>query len=179
MANYRPVSNVTFMSKIIERAVAKQLHHYLAGSILRIFLDSTTLPSRPVHSLTYLSLHSRIHVPAGHRTHCRTRLTRAMVHSATCQINEGVTIRAWYEDGDASNYDVSDGRRHCHVIYAHARAWSITELTVATRWGGSSALARAGAAASDDNEHSCTRRCNSLGALTRQVLRWSGADNAG
>jgi len=29
MANYRPVSNVTFMSKIVERAVAKQLHRYL------------------------------------------------------------------------------------------------------------------------------------------------------
>ena len=29
MANYRPVSNVTFVSKIIERAVAKQLHQYL------------------------------------------------------------------------------------------------------------------------------------------------------
>jgi len=93
-------------------------------------------------------------VPSGHRTRCRMRLTLAMVHSATCQINGGVTIRAWYEDGgDASNYDVSDGRRHCHVIYAKARAWSIAELTVATRWGGSSSLARAGAAAADDNEH--------------------------
>jgi len=29
MANYRPVSNVTFMSKIVERAVAEQLHQYL------------------------------------------------------------------------------------------------------------------------------------------------------
>ena len=29
VANYRPVSNVTFMSKIVERAVAKQLHQYL------------------------------------------------------------------------------------------------------------------------------------------------------
>jgi hypothetical protein len=30
MANYRPVSNVTFMSKVVERAVALQLHEYLA-----------------------------------------------------------------------------------------------------------------------------------------------------
>jgi len=31
MANYRPVSNITFMSKIrdVEHAVAKQLHQYL------------------------------------------------------------------------------------------------------------------------------------------------------
>ena len=101
-----------------------------------------------------------------------------MVHSATCQINGGVTIRARYEDGDASNYDVSDGRRHCHVIYAQARAWSITELTVATRWGGLSALARAGAAAADNNERTGAG-ATAAGALTQQVLRWSGADNAG
>jgi len=30
MANFRPVSNVTFMSKVVERVVAKQLHEYLA-----------------------------------------------------------------------------------------------------------------------------------------------------
>jgi len=29
MANYRPVSNMTFMSKIVERAVTQQLHQYL------------------------------------------------------------------------------------------------------------------------------------------------------
>jgi len=29
MANFRPVSNVTFMSKIVERVVAQQLHEYL------------------------------------------------------------------------------------------------------------------------------------------------------
>ena len=32
--NYRPVSNVTFVSKIIERAVAKQLHQYLTDNEL-------------------------------------------------------------------------------------------------------------------------------------------------
>jgi exonuclease III len=34
MANYRPVSNVTFMSKVVERAVALQLHEYLAANDL-------------------------------------------------------------------------------------------------------------------------------------------------
>jgi len=34
MANYRPVSNVTFMSKIVERAVSQQLHQYLADNDL-------------------------------------------------------------------------------------------------------------------------------------------------
>ena len=32
MANYRPVSNVTFVSKIVERAVAKQIHQYLEAN---------------------------------------------------------------------------------------------------------------------------------------------------
>jgi len=34
MANYSPVSNVTFMSKIVERAVTQQLHQYLADNDL-------------------------------------------------------------------------------------------------------------------------------------------------
>jgi hypothetical protein len=34
MANYRPVSNVTFMSKVVERAVALQLLEYLAANDL-------------------------------------------------------------------------------------------------------------------------------------------------
>ena len=34
MANYRPISNVTFVSKIIQRAVAKQLHQYLTDNEL-------------------------------------------------------------------------------------------------------------------------------------------------
>ena len=34
MANYRPVSNLTFMSKVTERAVAQQLHEYLAAEDL-------------------------------------------------------------------------------------------------------------------------------------------------
>jgi hypothetical protein len=34
MTNYRPVSNVTFMSKVEERAVALQLHEYLAANDL-------------------------------------------------------------------------------------------------------------------------------------------------
>jgi len=97
------------------------------------------------------------------------RLTRAMVHSATCQINGGVTIRARYEDGDASNYDVSDGRRHCHVIYVQTRVWSIAELTVATRWGGSSALARAGAPPPP----------TITSALARAVHQPRGVDTAG
>jgi len=31
MANYRPVSNLTFLSKVIERIVAQQLNDYLAA----------------------------------------------------------------------------------------------------------------------------------------------------
>jgi len=34
MANYRPVSNVTFMSKIVKRAVSQQLDQYLADNDL-------------------------------------------------------------------------------------------------------------------------------------------------
>jgi len=34
MANYKPVSNVMFMSKIVERAVSQQLHQYLADNYL-------------------------------------------------------------------------------------------------------------------------------------------------
>jgi len=34
MANYRPMSNVTFMSKIVECAVTRQLHQYLADNDL-------------------------------------------------------------------------------------------------------------------------------------------------
>jgi len=34
MANLRPVSNVTFMSKAVERVVAQQLHEYLANNDL-------------------------------------------------------------------------------------------------------------------------------------------------
>ena len=34
MANYRPVSNVTFVTKIIECAVAKQFHQYLTDNEL-------------------------------------------------------------------------------------------------------------------------------------------------
>jgi len=33
-SNYRPVSNVTFMSKIVEHAVSQQLHQYLADNDL-------------------------------------------------------------------------------------------------------------------------------------------------
>ena len=32
MANYRPVSNLTFLSKTVERVVAKQLNGYLAAN---------------------------------------------------------------------------------------------------------------------------------------------------
>jgi len=32
LANFRPVSNLTFMSKVVERAVAKQLNSYLFQS---------------------------------------------------------------------------------------------------------------------------------------------------
>ena len=32
LANFRPVSNLTFMSKIVERAVAEQLNSYLTAS---------------------------------------------------------------------------------------------------------------------------------------------------
>ena len=34
MANYRPISNLTFLSKVIERIVAKQLNDYLAANNL-------------------------------------------------------------------------------------------------------------------------------------------------
>jgi len=34
MANYRPVSNLTFVSKVTERAVASQLNEYLAANDL-------------------------------------------------------------------------------------------------------------------------------------------------
>ena len=34
MANYRPVSNVTFITKVTERAVARQLNEYLADNDL-------------------------------------------------------------------------------------------------------------------------------------------------
>ena len=34
MANFRPVSNLTFMSKVTERAVARQVHEYLAAEDL-------------------------------------------------------------------------------------------------------------------------------------------------
>jgi len=34
MANYRPVSNLTFLSKVIERIVAQQLNDYLAANNL-------------------------------------------------------------------------------------------------------------------------------------------------
>jgi len=36
MANYRPVSNLTFLSKVIERIVAQQLNDYLAANNLLI-----------------------------------------------------------------------------------------------------------------------------------------------
>ena len=34
MANYRPVSNLTFLSKVIEQIVAQQLNDYLAANNL-------------------------------------------------------------------------------------------------------------------------------------------------
>jgi len=34
MANFRPVSNLTFMSKVVERAAAKQLNEYLTANDL-------------------------------------------------------------------------------------------------------------------------------------------------
>ena len=34
MANFRPVSNLTFMSKVVERAVAKQLNEHLTANDL-------------------------------------------------------------------------------------------------------------------------------------------------
>ena len=34
MGNFRPVSNLTFMSKVTERAVARQLHEYLSAEDL-------------------------------------------------------------------------------------------------------------------------------------------------
>ena len=34
MANFRPVSNLTFMSKVVERAVTKQLNEYLIANDL-------------------------------------------------------------------------------------------------------------------------------------------------
>jgi len=34
LANFRPVSNLTFMSKVVERAVAKQLNSYLTDNKL-------------------------------------------------------------------------------------------------------------------------------------------------
>jgi len=34
MANFRPVSNLTFMSKVTERAVARQLHEYVTAEDL-------------------------------------------------------------------------------------------------------------------------------------------------
>jgi len=40
MSNFRPVSNVSFMSKIVERAVAIQLTEYLSASDLLPCLQS-------------------------------------------------------------------------------------------------------------------------------------------
>ena len=40
IANYRPVSNVTFLSKTVERVVAKQLNGYLAANSLLPRLQS-------------------------------------------------------------------------------------------------------------------------------------------
>ena len=40
MANYRPVSNLTFLSKTVERVVAKQLNGYLAANGLLPRLQS-------------------------------------------------------------------------------------------------------------------------------------------
>jgi len=40
MSNYRPVSNLGFMSKVVERAVAIQLNGYLAGNDLLPRLQS-------------------------------------------------------------------------------------------------------------------------------------------
>jgi len=34
MANFRPMSNLTFMSKVVERVVAKQLNEYLTANDL-------------------------------------------------------------------------------------------------------------------------------------------------
>ena len=34
LANFRPVSNLTFMLKVVERAVAEQLNSYLTGNKL-------------------------------------------------------------------------------------------------------------------------------------------------
>ena len=57
MANYRPVSNLTFLSKLVERAVAKQLNDYLAANDLL-----------PRHQSAYRKRHSTETVSYTHLT---------------------------------------------------------------------------------------------------------------
>jgi hypothetical protein len=47
LANYRPISNLPFLSKVIERAVFEQIFHYLDGNNL---LDPRQSAYRPHHS---------------------------------------------------------------------------------------------------------------------------------
>ena len=48
--NYRPVSNLSFLSKIIERAVVKQLHAYLETESESLFVPVQSA-YRPFHSI--------------------------------------------------------------------------------------------------------------------------------
>jgi len=54
MANYRPVSNVSFVSKLVERVVAVRLHHYLNSNDL---LPSCQSAYRKHHSVETAMLH--------------------------------------------------------------------------------------------------------------------------
>ena len=47
LANYRPISNLTYLSKVMERAVAQQLHDYLRDNAL---YDAMQSAYRPNHS---------------------------------------------------------------------------------------------------------------------------------
>jgi hypothetical protein len=79
LANYRPISNLPFLSKVIERAVFEQIFHYLDGNNL---LDPLQSAYRPHHSCETALLHVLNHALVGIDEHKVTLLVLIDLSSA-------------------------------------------------------------------------------------------------
>ena len=66
MKNYRPVSNLPFLSKVLERVVASRLNKYLADNDLHPFRQSTYRAHRSVQT-AFLVVHDDITSAVDHK----------------------------------------------------------------------------------------------------------------
>jgi len=93
MANYRPVSNVTFMSKIVERAVAKQLRSPVSGGQWAITASPVCLSPTSFDRNSHLTC--RLRCPDRFRRTTSVNDVASWMRSNRLQLNTAKTEVLW------------------------------------------------------------------------------------